>query len=81
MGYLMKEKGDFDAAKNHLNIYLTVHPDEPNAYDSMGDILLASGDTLMAKEMFLKAYEKSRNLKTGAEDFFNVSKQKAEKID
>ncbi len=81
MGYLMKEKGDFDAAKNHLNIYLTVHPDEPNAYDSMGDILLASGDTLMAKEMFLKAYEKSRKLKTGAEDFFNVSKQKAEKLD
>ena len=52
MGYLMLEKGNFEAAKNHININMTIHPDEPNVYDSMGDILLASGDTLKAKEMF-----------------------------
>ena len=78
MGYLMMEKGDFESAKNHINIYMTAHPDEPNAYDSMGDILLASGDTLQAKEMFSKAYEMSRNLTTGPEDFFKRSKEKAE---
>jgi hypothetical protein len=43
----------------------------------MGDILLAMGDTLQAKEMFLKAYDMSRDLTTGAEDFFNTSKEKA----
>ena len=80
MGYLMREKGDLEAAKNHMTIYMTAHPDEPNAYDSMGDILLAMGDTLQAKEMFLKAYEMSRDLTTGAEDFFNTSKEKAEAL-
>tara|TARA_B100001758_G_scaffold223155_1_gene213628 strand:- start:2470 stop:3609 length:1140 start_codon:yes stop_codon:yes gene_type:complete len=78
MGYFMKDKGDLEAAKNHINIYITAHPDEPNAYDSMGDMLLASGDTIQAKEMFLKAYEISRNLTTGPEDFFKRSKEKAE---
>ena len=78
MGYFMMEKGDLEAAKNHINIYMTAHPEEPNAYDSMGDILLASGDTLQAKEMFSKAYEMSRNLSTGPEDFFKRSKEKAE---
>ncbi|MBT4344685.1 MAG: hypothetical protein HOD68_01315 [Flavobacteriales bacterium] len=80
MGYLMKEKGDYKAAKQYLNVYITIHPEEPNAYDSMGDILLASGDRIQAKEMFLKAYELSRNLKTGPEDFFERSKNKAEAI-
>ena len=80
MAYLMLEKGDIEAAKNHININMTIHPDEPNVYDSMGDILLASGDTLEAKEMFLTAYELSRNLRTGAEEFFNVSKEKADAL-
>ena len=80
MAYLMLEKGDIEAAKNHININMTIHPDEPNVYDTMGDILLASGDTLEAKEMFLAAYELSRNLITGAEEFFNVSKEKADAL-
>ncbi len=80
MGYFMKEKGDMEAAKNHLQVYITAHPEEPNAYDSMGDILLASGDTLQAKEMYLKAYEMSRNLTTGPEDFFSTSKKKADAL-
>ena len=80
MGYFMKDKGDMEAAKNHLQVYITVHPEEPNAFDSMGDILLASGDTLQAKEMYLKAYEMSRNLTTGPEDFFSTSKKKADAL-
>ena len=47
----------------------------------MGDILLASGDTSQAKEMFLKAYEISRDLSSGPEDFFKTSKQKADALD
>ncbi len=81
MAYLMLEKEDFESAKNHLKVYMTVHPDEPNAYDSMGDILLASGDSIEAKKMFLKAYKMSRELKTGPEEFFNTSKIKADKIE
>ena len=80
MAYMLLDSGDLEGAKHHLNVYITVHPDEPNAYDSMGDILLASGDSLQAKEMFLKAYEMSRELTTGEEKFFNNSKDKAEKI-
>ena len=34
----------------------------------------------MAKEMYLKAYEISRDLKTGPEEFFNTSKQKADAL-
>ena len=34
----------------------------------------------MAKEMYLKAYEMSRDLTTGLEEFFNTSKQKAEAL-
>ena len=80
MGYLMLEKEDVEAAKNHIKINMTIHPDEPNVYDSMGDILLASGDTLEAKKMFLTAYELSRDLTTGPEEFFNVSKEKADAL-
>tara|TARA_B100000768_G_C11239957_1_gene359031 strand:+ start:162 stop:1310 length:1149 start_codon:yes stop_codon:yes gene_type:complete len=80
MAYMLLDSGDLEGAKHHLNVYITVHPEEPNAYDSMGDILLASGDSLQAKEMFLKAYEMSRELTTGEEKFFNNSKDKAEKI-
>ena len=28
---------------------MTIHPDEPNVYDTMGDILLASGDAFRGK--------------------------------
>jgi len=80
MAYFMMDQDKFEEAKNHLNVYLTVHPDEPNAYDSMGDLLLQMGDTLNAKEMFSKAYEISRTLASGPEEFFNTSKDKAEAL-
>ena len=80
MAYCMMDQDKFEEAKNYLNVYLTVHPDEPNAYDSMGDLLLQMGDTVNAKEMFFKAYEISRTLASGPEDFFNTSKYKAEAL-
>jgi hypothetical protein len=36
--------------------------------------------TVNAKEMFFKAYEISRTLASGPEDFFNTSKYKAEAL-
>jgi len=80
MAYFMMDQDKFEEAKNYLNVYLTVHPDEPNAYDSMGDLLLQMGDTLNAKEMFFKAYDMSRTLSSGPEEFFNTSKDKAEAL-
>ena len=80
MAYFMMDQDKFEEAINYLNVYLTVHPDEPNAYDSMGDLLLQMGDTLNAKEMFFKAYDMSRTLSSGPEEFFNTSKDKAEAL-
>ena len=80
MAYFMMDQDKFEEARNYLNVYLTVHPDEPNAYDSMGDLLLQMGDTLNAKEMFFKAYDMSRTLSSGPEEFFNTSKDKAEAL-
>ena len=80
MAYIMIDKGDLEAAMNHLKVYITVHPDEPNAYDSMGDLLLKMGKEAEAKEMFLKAYDMSRELTTGVENFFDTSKEKADKL-
>ena len=80
MAYFMMDQDKFEEARNYLNVYLTVHPDEPNAYDSMGDLLLQMGDSLNAKEMFLKAYDMSRTLSSGPEEFFNTSKDKAEAL-
>ena len=80
MAYIMIDKGDLEAAMSHLKVYITVHPNEPNAYDSMGDLLLKMGKEAEAKEMFLKAYDMSRELTTGVENFFDTSKEKADKL-
>jgi tetratricopeptide (TPR) repeat protein len=80
MAYVLMSKDNFEDAEKHLKVYMTVHPDEPNAYDSMGDLMLAKGDTAKAIDMFMKSYDLSRNLITGEEEFFNVSKEKADKL-
>ena len=38
------------------------------------------GKEAEAKEMFLKAYDMSRELTTGVENFFDTSKEKADKL-
>ena len=80
MAYMLQADDKIDDAVNYLNMYMTVHPKEPNAYDSMGDMMLAKGDTTKAIEMFEKAYELSRSLKSGDEDFFDISKDKASRL-
>ena len=72
MGYALMDQNKFDEALNHFNVYVTVHPEEPNAYDSMGDFWLATGDSLKAKEMFLRAFEINSS--------FTASKEKADKL-
>jgi predicted negative regulator of RcsB-dependent stress response len=52
---------------------MRIHPDEPNAYDSMGDLLVEMGDTEGAKEMYNKAAEMHP-------DFAEVSAAKAAKL-
>ena len=80
MAYMLQADDKIDDAVNYLNMYMTVHPKEPNAYDSMGDMMLAKGDTTKAIEMFEKAYELSRSLKSGDEEFFDISKDKANRL-
>jgi len=80
MAYVLMAKEEYEAAENHLNVYMRVHPDEPNVYDSMGDLMLAKGDSTKAREMYLKAYKVSRELETGPEAFFDIAKEKADKL-
>ncbi len=46
----------------------------------MGETVLAIGDNTKAIEMFEKAYELSRSLKSGDEEFFDISKDKANRL-
>jgi predicted Zn-dependent protease len=61
LGYKYMDIGDLDKAKQHFEIYMRAHSDVPNAYDSYGDYYLAAGDTAMAKEMYMGAYERNNN--------------------
>ena len=75
MAYVLmdrNEEGDLDRAEQHLKLYMTAH-NEPNAYDSMGDLLVKKGDIDGAKEMYLKAAEMDP-------DFAEASKEKAEAL-
>ena len=72
MGYTLMDQNKMEEARNHFNVYMTAHPKESNAFDSMGDFLLVNGDSLKAKEMFLKAFELDND--------FTMSKDKADKL-
>ena len=75
MAYVLmdrNEEGDLDQAEQHLKLYMTAH-DEPNAYDSMGDLLVKKGDIDGAKEMYMKAAGMHP-------DFADASKEKAEAL-
>tara|TARA_B100000497_G_scaffold127498_1_gene169522 strand:+ start:120 stop:1241 length:1122 start_codon:yes stop_codon:yes gene_type:complete len=75
MAYVLmdrNEEGDLDQAEQHLKLYMTAH-DEPNAYDSMGDLLVKKGNIDGAREMYLKAASMHP-------DFAEVSTEKAEAL-
>ena len=56
--YYMLDKKDMAAAKKHFDKYMTLHPDGPNAYDSMGEYYLLNGDKENAKKYYTMALEK-----------------------
>ena len=66
------EEGDLDKAEQHLKVYMTVH-DEPNAFDSMGDLLVKKGDIEGARKMYLTAAKMHP-------DFAEKSTKKAEAL-
>ncbi len=72
MGYKYMAAGNMEKAKQHFEIYARANADVPNAYDSYGEYYLNAGDTAMAKEMYMKAYETDTN--------WTVSKERAENL-
>lgn len=43
LGYLFAERGDFTTALKYIDKYQELAPDEPNPYDSKGEILMIAG--------------------------------------
>ena len=58
IGYLYAYRGDFTNALKYLQEYHRLVPDEPNPYDSMGEILLMAGRFTEAEEQLKIALEK-----------------------
>lgn len=56
--YYMQDKKDNNMAKQNLEKYLSMYPDGPNPYDSMGEFYLNMGDTANAKKYYSLALEK-----------------------
>ncbi|HAG34344.1 MAG: hypothetical protein ABS25_00475 [Cryomorphaceae bacterium BACL18 MAG-120507-bin74] len=73
IAYVHMDAGELDEAAHHLNVYMRIHPEEPNAYDSMGDLLAKQGDVEGAKKMYLKASSMHP-------DFAEVSKRKSDEL-
>lgn len=74
LGYKYMAVDNLEKAKQHFEISLRVNSDVPNAYDSYGDYCLRVGDSIQAKEMYLKASEMD-------ESWISASaKRKAEKL-
>lgn len=72
MGYKYMAAGDMEKAKQHFEIFARANADVPNAYDSYGEYYLTVGDSAMAKEMYMKAYELNNN--------WTASKERAEEL-
>ncbi|MFZ5979545.1 MAG: tetratricopeptide repeat protein [Candidatus Zixiibacteriota bacterium] len=57
MAYTYDWMGDFDSSLAAIDMYISLAPDEPNPYDSRGDILTANDHLEEALESYLKALE------------------------
>lgn len=58
LGYLHANRGDFTSAIRNIDIYRDLAPDEPNPYDSKGEILMMAGRLNEAAEQFKTALNK-----------------------
>ncbi len=55
-GALLRNK--FDTAVNYIAVYVALHPQDANAYDSLGEVYMLKGD----KELAIQNYKKSLEL-------------------
>lgn len=60
LGYYLLGKGEIDAAVKVFRLNVEAHPDAANPYDSLGEALLAAGDTVGAIESYLASLERNR---------------------
>lgn len=58
LAYLYAERGDYTTALKYLDTYQEMAPDEPNPYDSRGEILINAGRLDEATVQFQTALEK-----------------------
>ena len=58
LGYLYARRGDFKTALNYIEKYMEVAPDEPNPYDSKGELLMMAGELEQADNQMHLALEK-----------------------
>lgn len=61
LGYSYAQKGDLKSALAALNEYQKLAPDEPNPYDSMGDIYLFHGNFKLAEKSSKQALAINKN--------------------
>ena len=55
LGYAYMERGQMDLAKAEFEEYIRLSPNEANAYDSMGEFYMRSGDYAKSAENYNKA--------------------------
>ncbi|GAA4742593.1 tetratricopeptide repeat protein [Flavisolibacter ginsenosidimutans] len=70
--YYMQNKKDYEMAKKNFEKYIELNPDGPNAYDSMAEFYLTTGDVTNAEKYYTMALEKY--------PFFNSSINALQKI-
>ncbi len=58
LGYLFAERGDFTSAIKYIDKYQELAPNEPNPFDSKGEILMMAGRLGEAAEQLKMALEK-----------------------
>jgi tetratricopeptide (TPR) repeat protein/TolB-like protein len=58
LGYVHANRGDYTSAVKNIDTYIELAPDEPNPYDSKGEILLMAGRLNEAAEQFKIALNK-----------------------
>lgn len=58
LGYLFAERGEFTTAFKYFDQYQKMAPDEPNPYDSKGEILMQAGKLHQAAEALETALQK-----------------------
>ena len=59
LAYIYEALGEFEKSIESINQYIRIKPDEPNPYDTRGDLYAFSGQLEPAAESYKKALEKN----------------------